>query len=91
MTKIVRGLYATDMMTVNRPRSQASDAKPCGCGGHDHKPATDGSLGTALDRALAPMTEAHVLATAALAHYGITGDSGKMTGFAAKARALWAR
>lgn len=82
MTTIIRNLRSWDA----KPQ-----AEPCGCGGHDTKAATDGSFGTALDRALAPLTEAHVLATAALAHYGIDADSGKMTGHNARARALWGR
>lgn len=87
MTTIIRGLYATDMMAVNRPRGTAND---CSCG-HDTPGADRRTFGNALDAAIAPRVEAKALATAALAHYGIAADSGKRPGFNDRMKKIWGR
>ena len=92
MTTIIRGLYATDMMAVNRPGPAAND---CTCG-HDAAPSTvhgrDASpVFSAFDAGLKPYEAMKEISAAGLQHFGVAADFGKMTAYAAKARALWGR
>ena len=100
MPKLIRGLYATDMLAVNRPsetkpRPDLGRAEPCTCS-HDAAPSTVSGLDAspvfkAFDAGLKPYEQMKEISAAGLRHFGVAADSGARVGFNDRARKAWAR